>query len=360
MTDVKSILINNLPKKRWLNHLLFWLLILGILTFTITIPYGYYYTTFVRNSIMLIPQILASYFLVYYQVPNLLYQKKYGYFLISFLISSYLLSALARFIVVHIIEELYRQPPFSQESVLEILKSPRKLFGHYFFNIYTPAIIMFIIKLIKEKFKEDSKRELLEKEKISAELSFLKAQIHPHFLFNTLNNLYVLTRQKSDKASEMILKLSEILDYILYQCNESKVTIEKEMVLIQNYMDLEQLRYGNRLNITFNRNIDNPKTRIAPLILISLIENAFKHGASGLIEEPKIKIDVIVNDAQLQFSVYNTKVKHEQYDSTAYKKGIGMKNTKLQLQLLYPDKHTLEVIEEDLSYQVQLRIDLNI
>ena len=132
----------------------------------------------------------------------------------------------------------------------------------------------------------------------------MKAQIHPHFLFNTLNNLYVLTLQKSDKASDIVLKLSEMLDYMLYKCNENRVTIAQEVQLIQNYIDLEQLRYGDRLELVFNKNIDNHQTQIAPLILVSLIENAFKHGASGSVAVPKIKIDFVIKNEQLLFSIY--------------------------------------------------------
>ena len=149
-----------------------------------------------------------------------------------------------------------------------------------------------------------------------------------------------------------------MLDYMLYQCNDDHVTIDKELKLIQNYIDLEQLRYGDRLELSFDNNIDNPQTQIAPLILISLIENAFKHGASGAIKKPIIKIDVKVERGHLYFSVYNTKTKLKQDDNTNFKKGIGLRNTKSQLQLLYPNKHELEIIEEDLSYHVKLHVDL--
>jgi len=307
---------------------------------------------------MLIPEILAAYSLVYWQIPKLLYRKKYLLFFLSVILGCYVFTGLARVMVVHIIEELYRLPPFGQESLWEIFTDVKRLYDYYFYSVFVPVSLFVIVKLLKERFEEKSKHEILEKEKVSAELNFFKAQIHPHFLFNTLNNLYVLTLQKSEKASETVLKLSEMLDYMLYQCNDDRVTIDKELKLIRNYIDLERLRYGERLELNFNQTIDTPQTQIAPLILVSLIENAFKHGASGAIKKPIIKIDITVEKGQLYFSVYNTKTKLKQDDNTNFKKGIGVSNTKSQLQLLYPGKHEFEIIEEDLSYHVKLHVDL--
>ncbi|OUR93218.1 hypothetical protein A9Q87_05755 [Flavobacteriales bacterium 34_180_T64] len=303
--------------------------------------------------------MLAAYALLYFQLPKLLYKKKYLLFALSLIITSYVFSVLARLLVVHLVEELVRERPFEQESVTEILTDLKALYSRYSLVVYFPAFIMLMYSLIIEKFSRKNQMEQLQKEKFSAELNFFKAQIHPHFLFNTLNNLYALTLQKSDKASDTVLKLSEILDYMLYQCNDSRVPVVKELKLIQNYIALEQLRYGDRLELNFNHEIDNLNTQIAPLILMSLIENAFKHGASGSINKPIIKIDIQVANGLLQFSIYNTKNTINQEDLTNYKKGIGMSNTKKQLELLYPDKHLLTINEESSSYEVKLHVDLN-
>jgi len=359
MSDIKTQLINNILRRRWLRHVVLWLGVLLFYTLTLKIHYGSYYKTFLSRLIMLMPQILAFYSLMYFQIPKLLNRKKYLLFVSSFILGSYLFSALARILKVHIIEELYREPPFSQESIGEILTDIKRLYDHYFRRGILTVFVVVVVKLLKERFEEKSKHEILEKEKVSAELNFFKAQIHPHFLFNTLNNLYVLTLQKSDKASETVLKLSEMLDYMLYQCNDDRVAIDKEIKLIQNYIDLEQLRYGERLELVFNQAIDNPQTQIAPLILVSLIENAFKHGASGAIEKPLINIDIKVEKGQLHFSVFNTKTKVKQEDKTDFKKGIGVSNTKSQLQLIYPNAHQFEIIEEELSYHVKLDLYLN-
>lgn len=345
-------------RNRWLSHILFWLFMLTFYSILLVPSYKNVFNAISHNLIILPPQILASYCLVYFQIPKLFYKKKTFLFFLSFILSSYLFSVMARYMVVHIVEELYRKPPFHQESLLEILIDLKALYKHYFYKVYFPAFLVVIIKLIKEKSEEKNKLDILEKEKISAELNFFKAQIHPHFLFNTLNNLYVLTLKKSDIAAETVLKLSEMLDYMLYQCNDNEVTIEKELQLIQNYIELEELRYGDRLTIIFNKAIDNTQTRISPLILVSFIENAFKHGASGDIKEPLIKIDITVNNKQLKYSVYNTKSQLQQEDKTKYKKGIGVSNAKKQLELLYPNAHHLEITENEQSYKTVLNINL--
>ena len=350
--------INAILQKRWLTHVLFWLVLLFFYTIALQGTYGSMSESLVRNTIILVPQILASYYLMYVLNPFFLYRKKYLLFGLLFLISTYVFSFLARVLVVYVAEELYRSPPFRQESLFEIAADVKRLYMDFFSIVFLPVFIVVSVKLLKERFEEKSRRELLEKEKITAELNFMKAQIHPHFLFNTLNNLYVLTLQKSDKAPDTVLKLSEMLDYMLYRCNEKTVSISEEIQLIQNYIDLERLRYGDRLTLRFQKDIDDVQTPIASLILISLIENAFKHGASGSVTHPEIHITIRVNNKQLIFSVYNTKPIHVQADTTNYKKGIGLVNTKNQLQFIYPEKHSLKIEQDKTSYKVLLQINL--
>lgn len=346
-------------QKRWLGHMIFWILLLLCYTIAMKDGYGSIYEAFSRNVILLLPQIIASYYLIYFLIPRFLYKRKYILFGILFLIGTYVFSILARVLVIYVVEELHRELPFRQESFLEIATDINRLYKDFFYKVYLPVFLFASVKLMKERFEEKSRSELLKKEKVIAELNFMKAQIHPHFLFNTLNNLYVLTLQKSDKASETVLKLSEMLDYMLYKCNENFVTIAEEIQLIQNYIDLERLRYGNRLELVFNKNIDDSQTQIAPLILVSLIENAFKHGASGTVTIPKIRIEIAVKNKQLLFSIFNTKPTHVQKDFTNFKKGIGLVNTNSQLQLLYPNKYSMEIVEDKTSYNVKLQINLN-
>lgn len=350
--------MNKTIQKRWLRHVVFWGILLFCYTLVMKDGYSSIYESFYRNFILLLPQVIASYYLIYFLNPRFLYKKKYMLFAVLFIIGTYVFSILARVLVIYVVEELYREPPFIQETFFEISTDLKRLYSEFFYKVYLPVFLFASAKLIKERFEEKNRSELLKKEKAIAELNFMKAQIHPHFLFNTLNNLYVLTLKKSDQASDVVLKLSEMLDYMLYKCNGNSVTIDEEIQLIQNYIDLEELRYGDRLELVFNKNIDDSQTQIAPLILVSFIENAFKHGASGTVAIPKIKIEISVKNKQLLFSILNTKPSLVQKDFTNFKKGIGLVNTNSQLQLLYPNKHSMEVIEDSNSYFVKLQINL--
>ena len=144
------------------------------------------------------------------------------------------------------------------------------LYLRYLLPVIVAPMIFIPINLLKDQLEEKSKLEELQKEKVNAQLKFLKSQIHPHFLFNTLNNLYLLTLEKREEAPEVVLKLSEMLDYMLYQCNEPTVTLVKEIELIKNYIELEQLRYDERLEVNFDHKLEDQNAKIAPLILLSL------------------------------------------------------------------------------------------
>ena len=218
---------------------------------------------------------------------------------------------------------------------------------------------MLIIKIFKERFEQKHEIEVLQKEKVHHELQFLKAQIHPHFLFNTLNNLYALTLAKSDVAPAVVMKLSDMLDYILYQCNEPTVTMQQEVDLIQGYIDLEKLRHGANLMVSFRTELDNPNVPIAPLILLSLVENAFKHGVHHRIPNPIIDIHLKVADEVLTMNVENTKIPAKLMEGVvSTNQGIGKVNLQRQLALNYHKRYHLTIEDTDETYRVLLTINL--
>lgn len=358
-TTTKEKFKSFLLHKKGFIHFAFWTILLLIYTLSMQENYQSMRQSFVRNIILLIPQLLAAYSLTHVLIPKFLYRKKYMLFAVLFIIGTYIFTALARVLTVHVVEELFREPPFRKESFYEIATNFKRLYTDFFYRVYLPVFLFISIKLVIERFEQINRTERLAKEKAQAELNFLKSQIHPHFLFNTLNNLYALTLQRSDQAPDVVLKLSDMLDYMLYQCNAPKVSIAQEIQLLQNYMDLEKLRYADRLVLSFNKEIDDPNTRVSPLILVSLIENAFKHGASGSTLKPEVKADLLVNKDRLSFTVYNTKPPQKQEGPSDYKKGIGLNNIKSQLNLIYPGRHTLSVKERKTSYTVNLNIELN-
>ena len=210
-----------------------------------------------------------------------------------------------------------------------------------------------IIKFAVDWFSNERIQRNLESEKKDMELQFLKSQLNPHFLFNSLNNIYSLAYQKSDKTADAILKLSEIMRYMIYESNDSWVSLDKEVEYVESYVELQKLRFkdGAAVEITINGVIDGQK--IVPLILISFVENAFKHGVANDKEDP-IKINIIANQKILHFSVTNKK-------NTTNKDaigGVGLNNVERRLQLLYPERYKLNIVNTPTHYTTELMLDL--
>ncbi|MBD2705839.1 histidine kinase [Spirosoma sp. BT702] len=203
-------------------------------------------------------------------------------------------------------------------------------------------------------FQEKQQTALqLEKEKANAELQILKAQVHPHFLFNTLNTIYSCTQDVSQKASGMILGLSHLLRYILYDCNQPLVPLQKELTMISDYLQLEQARYDQGLDMA----VQLPKTThhlIAPLLLLPFLENAFKHGASRMIESPWISLTLTLHDDILAMKLINGKPADPKHSLP----GIGIANVRKRLALSYPDQHELAIHDEEEMYIVNLTLTL--
>lgn len=305
----------------------------------------------------LVTKVMAAYFLAYYLIPKLLFRRKYLLFVIITPAVAVVLSVLARFLNIYIGEALL-YPDYPNENLLEIISRLRETIDMYLLRFVPVAFWFAFIKTGIDQLRSEKLVEQLSKEKATAELRLLKAQIHPHFLFNTLNNLYTLTLEKSDEAPEVVERLSTMLDYLLYHCNTPRVPISKEVELIENYIQLEALRYGKRLDLTFSHRSDDEHATVAPLLLISPVENAFKHGASGNVESPAIAIKLAVEDGVLSFSVWNNKPVVPVKDETNYTEGIGLANVQSQLKMIYPERHTLAITPEAEEYTVDLRIEL--
>ncbi len=226
-------------------------------------------------------------------------------------------------------------------------------------RIYTPVFLAMAIKLQRFYYKKEQINKTLEKEKIETELKFLKAQIHPHFLFNTLNSIYSLSLKKSAETPDAVLGLSKFLDYMLYECNDKFITVEREWEQLMNLVELEKLRYGDDLTISTKLINDNNESLIPPLLLLPFVENAFKHGADNLISDSWINIDLRLESQKLQFMVENSKAPSQTSEGLDSDKNIGLKNVKRRLVLFFPDKHELKILEEPDSFLVKLEIDLS-
>lgn len=192
-------------------------------------------------------------------------------------------------------------------------------------------------------------------EKQQAELNYLKSQTNPHFLFNTLNNIYSLARDKSDLAPESVLRLSKILRFMLYETSGDYIAIEQELKIITDYIALESLRYDESLHVNFNQDIEDMRQALPPLLLIPLVENAFKHGVSETRNRPFVDIHLSVNQRQLRFVVQNST--EGAADEGSVKENIGLSNLRRQLELLYKD-YNLSVQQGDHVFTATLKINL--
>ncbi|MEL6254710.1 MAG: sensor histidine kinase [Bacteroidota bacterium] len=346
--------IESIP--RFVYHLGFWVLIILLLAYHGSLL-GSSFKDNLINMLSLMPvQMLAAYSLIYFLIPRLLYNRRWLLFLLILAVIAYGLSALARLAVIHIAEPLINFESYD-ESIWEVVTDAGYLIKVYMVSVYLPAVLLFLLKIMKERFQQENKLISLEREKSMAELNFLKAQMNPHFLFNTLNNIYALAKSGSQQTADMVMKLSEILDYTIYECNQRRVPIIKEWELIESYADLQTLRYKDSLMILLDQEIDDTEVEIAPLLLISLVENAFKYVMTTKDSEPLIRINLKLTDKALYFEVFNTKSKVlSSRDSGG--KGIGIKNLKRQLSLQYPDRHKMIIEDQKDSYRVELRIDL--
>lgn len=204
-------------------------------------------------------------------------------------------------------------------------------------------------------YRERQELLVLHEKKREAELNALKNQLNPHFLFNTLNSLYLLALKKSDKTVRVIENLSHILDYMLYRCDKKYVMLRDELLLINKYIELEQIRYGKRVNISFDESITGEE-KIAPLLLLTFVENAFKHGVSEAIENAAITIQVENKGNKLFFNLKNTKP--DMQPEINERKSLGLSNIKKQLELLYPNKHQLNIVEKPNTYKTELELCL--
>jgi len=228
----------------------------------------------------------------------------------------------------------------------------------FFFIIY--IVITSLLKLSKSWFfVSELQKELLEKEKqkTEIELKALKAQINPHFFFNTLNSIYSMALDKDDRLPTTVLQLSELMRYFLYESKDNFVPLEKELAVAENYIALQKIRSGKELSVDLHKEGDVSGQKIAPLLLITFLENAFKHGAKGSSGNTFIRLDIKVEKSKLDFKVENNKGIIDEIDKSEHN-GLGLQNIKRQLELLYPGKHQLNIKDQHDRFTVALQLSL--
>lgn len=332
--------------KRVLYHLLFWLTYIVWGVYVMGSYDGNFTRSFWADAVQLPIKITSTYFILYFLLPRYVATRQYKQLFILLSLLIVISSLIFRFTIYKVV-----QPYYYPESEFHFWNFAKMLWGT--FEIFSVAAIAVSIKLFKQKYESVEREQELQKEKLQTELSFLKAQINPHFLFNTLNNIYGLSLKNSPQTSDAILKLSELLQFMVHDGAAEKIKLADEIKTLKDYIELEKLRYGNRLSVIFEQEIDNDEELIAPLLLIPFVENSFKHGASQSRFNSSISIQLKLNEGLLNFCVSNSKEGNSENVT-----GIGLKNISRQLELIYGKHHQLEIKNQSNTFEVELTINL--
>jgi len=306
--------------------------------------FGNDYPYYFLESLGMVPFVMAStYLTIYLILPYYLKKQHFVLSLFLFVGALLLICTLQRMFLRYINNLEIRIGEMYDLSFLSLFLETNFMVG-----------IAMAIKLIKIWFEQQKEKFEIEKRNLQSELNLLKAQIHPHFLFNTMNNLYALSLGQSAKTSEGIAKVSDLLRVVLYDCNDVYIDFEKEINLIRNYIDLQKLRFDNRLSLSFNIEGEPATIKVAPMLYITFIENCFKHGSSNDPDNSWINIGFRITDHQISFTAENSKPMLIAEHSSNRSKGIGLENVKKRLEILYKNNYTLELSESDRSFKVEL------
>jgi hypothetical protein len=335
-----------LPAGRVFGHILFWVafyLYDGPLISTIETNAA---TTIRVAAIDLPVKIIATYFTLFL-IDRYDNKNKPLRFYIYLLLSMCFFGFSQRLLSYKVVYPLY-YPEGLQHSLFYPPKTIIETFG-----VYSVVAIVVVIHLVRKWYATQQERQQLQNEKLEAELKYLKAQVHPHFLFNTLNNLYSLTITDSKKAPDVVYKLSQLMSYMLYESNKSFVPLQNELDYIENYITLEKIRYEERLDVSLNVLSDVKRVHIAPLLILPFVENSFKHGFSNDIGKVWVHIDILINAGQLIIKVENSKGGNEGTTS-----GIGLSNVRKRLELIYKDQYDLQIFDEEKTYLVVLKLNI--
>ncbi|MBC3847965.1 histidine kinase [Winogradskyella echinorum] len=302
-------------------------------------------------SLFLMPiTIGTTYVSIYKLIPNYLITKRYILFglysLYTIIISIFSIMFSVFFAIAFLTNFMFTRVESLSRNTLFIITC-----------VYLVVIIVSAFKLLKLNLKQSKYSAELEAKILETqlklkeqELNYLKMQIHPHFLFNTLNTLYGFALKKAEETPEMILKLSNLLDYLLYQVDKPFVGLNDEMNHIEDYISLEKMRFNETLNVTFNKEIASETIEIAPMLFIPFIENSFKHGAirDGVLD---IAISIKADSEEILFNIKNTCSKDLNYND-----GLGLENIKKRLELLYPNRYNLEINKSKSEFMVSLKL----
>jgi len=331
-------------------HVLFWVCVLFFYTYFFDTNSSKFEDTLLFSLFLMPTTIATTYVSTYKLIPQYLMTKRYWrfalYSLYTLIISIYLLVVSIFFSLIYISNFEYAEMNPATKNIIFIITA-----------VYLVVFVVSAFKLLKLNLEQVSKTKALETKILDTqlklkeqELNYLKMQIHPHFLFNTLNTMYGFALKKADETPDMILKLSNLLDYLLYQAEKPFVLLSEEIAHIKDYIELEKLRFNDTLDVQINISKTSESIMIAPMLLIPFIENSFKHGSiqNGVL---RIDIELTASLDQIHF-----RIKNSNSESSSSKQGIGLENIKKRLELLYPNNHELTIRDDTDAFHVELHL----
>lgn len=332
-------------------NVLFWILLAGFISYAISLTNVVVDRTWpslfaqglLGITLLMVPPV---YFNTLVLVPNLLVKKRYLAYAGTLVLIAVVWPPFPIYLDNLIDSHFFNAQP-------EDLDEPFDVVG-----IFVTLFVMIVSSLVNMAYRsltQQGRVDKAEKEKLSMELSMLRNQISPHFFFNTLNNLYALALEESKETPGVILKLSEMMRYTLYDCDESSVKLTDEISYLENYIDLQLIRYRQNVDIQFERELADTDLEICPLVLIVFLENAFKHGVEGLEEGAFVHMHLQANKEQIHFRITNKIGPVRKLNSG---EGIGLKNAKKRLELVYGHRFSLDTKAQDDRFIVNLKIDL--
>jgi len=355
-------LILKIASKRIAQHAIFWLLtwLMLALMYGVNVPGFEHALAMIGFFIPL--HMVYFYTISYIGIPRYLSTRQYSGFIIFVLLCALLATSVFRLVEILIADPILYEVIKKQDKTFVWRKLEgsfkEQLFRYtYILDAFEQANLIVWVAVAIKFFKMWYEKQ---QAALEAELVLLKGQLHPHFLFNTLNNLYALTLMQSPRSPSVVIGLSEILRYMLYEASAEVVDLRRDVEIIENYVALEKIRYEERLDLNLSINGLEPGQRIVPLLILPLVENAFKHGTSEKVGEAWINMDLHVKDNLLKFKISNSKPDlppkndHEKNHSS-----IGLANVRKRLDILYPSAHQLKILEEDDVFAVILEINLD-
>ncbi len=340
-------------RNEWIVHVIFWLVYFGLNVLRWGSFFDDYHYSLKSNLVEFPIHIILVYLNIYILLPKLIPQRPFIYVISLFILMLILSFARIELTYWFVSEEVWMEIPnkldrFNINYIIEI----------FIGELYVVGIIT-AVKLIIDNARNKQLNKELTMRGYETEIELLKSQIQPHFFFNTLNNLYSLTLEKSDKAPDLIIKLADMMKYLAYQSKKDRVPLDEEVVLINSFLELEKLRYGDRLKIRFNIEGGLTNTRIAPLVLFPFVQCVFKNETYNKLGKIDIILNLAIDSEFVSFTMENKKCEDNINDNIEKVIDLnknGLKSTKRRLDLLYGKKYNLDIIDADNFYKLQLKL----